>query len=148
MHAKQIHVVIALFAWVVLLVPGAASAQEYKVVVNASNPVTTVGSAQLSRIFLKKTTRWPDGSSAMPIDQLWSSEVREEFSTAVHERSAEAIAAYWQRVIFSGRAVPPVEKASDAEVLMAVRDDPNAVGYVSPSTPVGDGVKVVTVTGI
>ena len=61
--------------------------------------------------------------------------------------SVQMIAEFWRQQIFSGRNVPPVEKASDAEVLDFVRGNPGAIGYVSASTSLAPDVKVVTVNG-
>ena len=83
----------------------------------------------------------------MPVDLSANSPVREAFSLAIHERDVNAVKSYWQRQIFSGRGVPPPEKASDSEVLAFVRANPGAVGYVSSGTAVGSGVKVLEVTG-
>jgi hypothetical protein len=57
------------------------------------------------------------------------------------------IAEFWRQQIFSGRNVPPVEKASDSEVLEFVRSNPGAIGYVSSSTSPAPDVKVVVVNG-
>ena len=36
-------------------------------------------------------------------------------------------------------------KPSDAQVLSYLRDNPNAIGYVSPDATVGEGLKAVVV---
>ena len=89
---------------------------------------------------------WINGTTAMPVDQAASSDIREAFSLEVHGRDVGAIKSYWQRQIFSGRGVPPPELASDREVLDFVRANQGAVGYVSTSAKTGDGVKVLAVT--
>ncbi len=97
---------------------------------------------QASRIFLKKTTAWPDGRPAYPVDQV-EGPVREAFSRAVHGKATSAVKSYWQQQIFSGRGIPPAELRGDAEVLAHVRSIPGAIGYVSESAP-DAGVRVVT----
>lgn len=131
-----------------LCLPTPTLAQDFKVVVNDANPLTTIRADDLSRIFLKQTAAWPGGLPAYPIDQVTKNDIRQVFSRAVHKRDANAISAYWQRMIFSGRAVPPVQESTDADVLIAIRANPGAVGYVSASTPVRDEVKILEVTGI
>ena len=42
-------------------------------------------------------------------------------------------------------AVPPVVKTSDTEVMAAVRSQAGAVGYVSSTATVGEGLAVVDV---
>ena len=69
-----------------------------------------------------------------------TSPVRDSFSREVLGKSVPAVEQYWTQAIFSGRAVPPVEKRTDADVLAYVRETPGAIGYVSASTPT-EGVK-------
>jgi ABC-type phosphate transport system substrate-binding protein len=135
----------AVGALLVLLGP-AAAAQDFKVVVNSSNDTTSVTKQQLSRCFMKQTATWITGQTIAPVDQAASARVREKFSADVLGRDVSAVKSYWQRQIFSGRSVPPPEKASDAEVLAFVRANPGAVGYVSAGVDLGSGVKVLSVT--
>ena len=139
------------FLWAVagLLLFGGATdtaAQAYKVVVNAGNPVSSMPASDVANLFLKRTTRWTNGETVVAMDLPESSGVRAAFSEAVHGRSVSAIKAYWQRLIFSGRGVPPVEKASNAEVLSTVAGSSGAVGYVSGGASLPGGVKVLNVT--
>lgn len=90
--------------------------------------------ADVSRLFLKKTTNWPGGVAVVPVDQPAASRTREAFSRDVHGRSAAAVDAYWQKLVFSGSGVPPTTLASDEEVLRFVRTTPGGVGYVSLGT--------------
>ncbi|HYD55255.1 MAG TPA: hypothetical protein VEA99_21655 [Gemmatimonadaceae bacterium] len=122
-----------------------AAAQGYQVVVNAANPITSIGKAELSSIFLKKSSRFPGGGAATPVDQVRSADARVAFSKTVHSRPVTAIAAYWQQQIFAGAEVPPPEKADDAEVISFVRANPGAIGYVSSGASLGSGVKAVTI---
>ena len=119
----------------------------YQVIVNAANPVASVEARDLGRMFRKELTRWKDGSVVQPVDLRTQSPTRAAFTQQVHRRSVSAIAEFWRQQIFSGRNVPPVERASDAEVLEYVRTTPGAVGYVSAGAELGAQVKVLSVTG-
>ena len=132
-------------AALLLASPGVAQTQEYQVVVHEANPSSNVAADEISRMFMKRTTRWADGGSVVPVDLAGNSETRDAFSQAVHGRSVSAIKAYWQRQIFSGRGFPPEEMGSDTAVLAFVRNNPGAIGYVASGTSVGDGVKVLNV---
>lgn len=136
-------IAIALLAATVLIT-GTAQAASYKVVVNNSVSVNSLSKKAASDLFLKKTTKWENGSAVAPVDQLESSNAREGFSKAVHGKTAAAVKSYWNQQIFSGRDVPPVEKKSDAEVLSFVRSNPGAIGYVSEAASV-EGVRVVSI---
>jgi ABC-type phosphate transport system substrate-binding protein len=126
-------------------VPAIATGQGFKIVVNEANPTDTISKQQLSDIFMKKTDTWSNGQRALPVDQAASASTRHGFSKVIFGRDANAIKSYWQRQIFSGRGVPPPEKASDDEVLSFVRENSGAIGYVSSNTDVGSGVKVLEI---
>lgn len=121
----------------------AAAAEPFVVIVNAANPVSSVASGQLSSLFLKKVTQWSGGLPAAPVDLGADSAVREGFSRQVHHKGTAAVKAYWQQMIFSGREVPPPEKASARDVVAFVGANPGGVGYVPVGTPLGSDVKSV-----
>ena len=126
---------------------GSSYAQDgggYKVIVNSSNPVTSLRTAYLSDLFLGKIGRWDHGEDVASVDQSARSSVRAGFSRSVHHKSVSAVKSHWQQMIFSGRGVPPPELGSDAEVVAFVQRDPGAIGYVSISASL-DTVKVVEI---
>jgi len=129
-----------------LLLAGAtpANAAPFYVVVNEANSISSLSYDELSDFFLKKSSRWNHGGLVEPVDQRESTPVREIFTRNVHRKSAAAVRAFWQLRIFSGRDIPPPEKTSDAEVIAYVRNNPNAIGYVSAAVSMA-GVKVVAV---
>jgi ABC-type phosphate transport system substrate-binding protein len=120
-----------------------AAADDFKVVVHPDNPVAELSAGDVSRLFLKKTLRWSDGRPVQPVEPA-TPRVRERFAATVHEKSVNAVKSYWNQLIFSGRDVPPLEKADDAGVLAYVKANAGAVGYVSPGADLS-GVKVLLV---
>jgi ABC-type phosphate transport system substrate-binding protein len=130
---------------IALLAAAALGAEPgFLVVVNEENPVSSLSREELSELFLKKKSTWPDGSLVLPVDQLEETEVREVFNRDIHRKRSTAIRAYWQQRIFSGRDVPPPEKESDANVILYVRRHSGAIGYVS-TIWAGAGVKTLVV---
>jgi ABC-type phosphate transport system substrate-binding protein len=125
---------------------GAVPPEKFRVIVNTSVPVATLRREEVARLFLKKTTEWPTGGKVRPIDLVATSPVRDAFSRTVLGKSAADVALLWQGLIFSGRDIPPPEKASQAEVVSYVRRNPGAIGYVAPDVPLVDGVKVVALS--
>lgn len=116
----------------------------FKVIVNPSNPASSISRDELSRICLKKTTKFPDGRSASPVDLPLNSSARAAFSNAVHGKPVSAVEAFWQQQIFSGKDLPPAQK-SEAGAVDFVRSNPNGIGYVSAGTDT-QGAKVILVT--
>ncbi len=117
----------------------------YKVIVNLSNPISSMTKELASKLFLKKVSKWDNGHPVLPVDLTEASAVRERLSKELHGKSVAAIKGYWQQKIFSGRDIPPIEKTSDAEVLSYVRTNPDAIGYVSAGAA-AENVKVVKIT--
>lgn len=134
---------LALLAALALCAAQPAAGEDFKVVVNRDNPVGELTARELSRLFLKKTLRWPEGRPVQPVEPA-APALQGKFALAIHAKTLNAVKSYWNQVIFSGRDVPPLEKAGDAEVLAFVRADPGAVGYVSAGADTS-GVKVVIV---
>lgn len=118
----------------------------FRVIVHPSNPTASITRAELSAIYMRRTRSWRDGRQIVPADHPASSRVREHFSRAVHGKSVAYVTRYWQRLIFSGRGVPPRQLRNDAAVLDLVKHNRDAIGYIDRDTPPGDGVRVLPVT--
>jgi len=141
---KQLRICAVAIFLILASVNVCAQAKSYKLIVNPSNPLVSISRENVSRIFLKKTTKLPNGRGASPVDLLVSSSTRENFSEDVHGKPSSAVDAYWQQMIFSGRDIPPAQK-NESGVLDFVRSNENGVGYVSAGADTS-GVKVISVT--
>jgi ABC-type phosphate transport system substrate-binding protein len=116
------------------------------VVVHPSNAAPSIARKQLADLFLKKVTRWSDGTTVHPVEPPEGSLARAYFlSDVMGGRSAFAMKVFWNKRVLSGRDVPPIEKPSDEEVVQYVRATPGAVGYVLAATPT-PRVKVLRLT--
>jgi ABC-type phosphate transport system substrate-binding protein len=121
----------------------ATGAERFYIIVNNDNPVSSMDAKEVSKLFLKKANRWPNGQPVLPLDQSENSPIRETFSKEIHGKTIASLQAYWQQQIFSGRSIPPLVKNSDDEVIAYVKGNPNAISYVS--SPPGAGVKVLKI---
>lgn len=126
-----------------LLLPFAAAAPGYRVVVHPQNPADRASRSFVADVFLKKATRWADDSSIRPVDQRASAGARIAFSNGVLGRSVSAVKSYWQQRIFSGRDVPPPEVEDDDAVVAYVSQNSGAIGYVSAAAKL-KGVKAIS----
>jgi ABC-type phosphate transport system substrate-binding protein len=136
-----------LVALLVLAMAGAAPAADaYVIVIHPSVPGASVRRSDLAAVFLRKATRWGDGSLAVPVDQSGTSTVRSAFSQAVLQMPVTAVVQYWQKQMFTGSGLrPPAVRGSDAEVIAFVAKTKGAVGYVSPGTALPPDVKALAV---
>lgn len=135
----------ALAAALIHAAPAQAQERPVAVIVHASNPTASLSAEEVSRMLLKRQTRWPNGSHVAPVDLASGSRVREAFTRQFHGRSSDAIDNYWQQQIFSGRETPPPARKSEVEVIAFVAATPAAIGYVSASTALPQGVKALEV---
>ena len=117
----------------------------FKIVVSADHPIDSITPEELSKVFLRKQWRWADGSSTAPVDQKPESPARLAFTRAIHKRSVGSIKNFWQSRIFSGKATPPPELATDLDVLKFVEDQSGGVGYVTATTPLPPFIRVLEV---
>ncbi|MBU1263435.1 MAG: phosphate ABC transporter substrate-binding protein [Gammaproteobacteria bacterium] len=106
------------------------AAADVVAVVSAKNPVTALSKNQVMDIFLGKTSRFPDGSPAVPIDQVEGAAARDVFYASFAGKSPAQLKAHWSKIIFTGRGQPPREVANSIEVRKFIADNPNAIGYI------------------
>jgi len=119
-----------------------ASAQDVVPVVGAKSPIANLDATQVADIFLGKTSRFPDGSIALPVDQGEESPLREKFYAHFAGKSPAQVKAYWSKIIFTGRGQPPRQAADSTEVKRIVSDNPHAIGYID-SRQVDSSVRVL-----
>jgi ABC-type phosphate transport system substrate-binding protein len=144
---KLISLSLGLAAFLAGAAPASAQQKEpYRVIVNAANPATSISREELARVYMKKTTSWKTGEAVAVVDQSPRSDVRAVFSTSVLGRDVATMKNYWQQSLFSGRGVPPIEQPGDAQVAAFVATNANAIGYVSPTAALPEGVRVLEIT--
>jgi ABC-type phosphate transport system substrate-binding protein len=119
-----------------------ASVGEPVAVVSAKNPVTSLTRNQVVDIFLGKASRFPDGSPAVPLDQVEGSATREQFYLAFAGKSPAQLDAHWSKIIFTGRGQPPKEYANGAAVKKRLAENASGIGYID-QTLVDATVKVI-----
>jgi len=122
---------------------GAAGAfAQVAVVVGTKSPVGTMTADQVSAIFLGKSNALPTGNTAVLADLPDASPTHELFYTKVTGKNSAQVKAAWSRLVFSGKATPPKELGSSADVKKFVAGNPDAIGYIEKSA-VDSSVKVV-----
>jgi len=136
--------VLVLVAGMALSVWISAVRAEVVVVVSPANSVTALSAEQVADIFLGKSSRFPDGNVAVPIDQAENSSERTEFYSRFADKTLAQVKMHWAKLIFTGRGQPP-RKAKDAgEVKKLLARNPNAIGYIDRSE-VDDTVVVLEI---
>ncbi|UCC41012.1 MAG: hypothetical protein JSV96_06155 [Candidatus Aminicenantes bacterium] len=143
---EKITTIFALLITALMVSPMTAQELPFKVIVNASNPISSMTKSQVSNLFLKKVIEWENGLKVLPVDLVERFTVRQRFTNEIHGRKIRAVKAYWNKQKFSGRNLPPPEKASYEEVLKYVEENVGAIGYIPVSIQIeGYKVKVLTI---
>jgi ABC-type phosphate transport system substrate-binding protein len=117
-----------------LLLAAAAAHADVVVIVSAKNAASAMTADEISSIYLGKSTAMKPVDNATP--------VRSQFYTKVAGKDEAQVKAIWSKLVFTGKATPPKELPSSADVVKAVGADANAIGYVEKSA-VDASVKVV-----
>lgn len=126
----------------VLLASATWAHAQLVVVVNAKSAASSMTAEQVSAIFMGKANTLPSGATAQPVDQAEGGALREQFYAKVAGKQAAQVKAAWSRLVFSGKATPPKELASSAEVKKFVASNADGIGYIEKSA-VDGSVKVV-----
>lgn len=117
-----------------ILLAGAGAMQtargEVAVIVNSSNSIAQLDVDTVNKIFLGKTQSFPAGSKAEPVDHKEGAALRDEFYQKVTAKDAAQIKAYWAKLIFSGKGVPPQSLASDEEIKAWIAKNPAGIAYI------------------
>lgn len=111
------------------------------VIVNPESSLVSVNQTEVVNLFLNKSNAL-QGERLVPVDQAKGQATRTLFYETVVNKNESQLKAYWSRLIFTGKGLPPVEIGNDKMVLDRIASDPNAIGYVS-SDKVNGSVKVL-----
>jgi ABC-type phosphate transport system substrate-binding protein len=121
-----------------------ARADDVVAIVSARSPLNALSANKVADIFLGKTSRFPDGTLAVPIDLSEDSPAREKFYVQITGKSPAQMKAHWSKIIFTGRGQPPRQAGSNAEAKKAIADSPNAIGYID-ANQVDASVKILAI---
>jgi ABC-type phosphate transport system substrate-binding protein len=106
---------------------------EVVVIVSSKSTIINLTEEQTARIFLGKNDKFPNGQSAIPIDQAEGEAVRDEFYSKVTRKNASQLATYWAKLIFTGEGRLPEIATDDKDVVRKISNNPNAIGYIDKS---------------
>jgi len=123
-----------------LLVLNSSNA-EVSVVVHPEN-TSTFDKSIIKKIFLGKSKSFNNGRVAILLSPEEGDPARKVFNKKVLKKSTNQVNAYWSKMIFTGKGVPPQEMASASDIISAIAANKDAISYID-STAVTSAVKVV-----
>lgn len=125
----------------IVLLSAASANAELVVIVNKAN-ASSIDAKSVQRIFLGKEKKFSNGNVVNPINLPSGHALRTDFDEVVLGRSSSQVSAYWSKLVFTGKGVPPTEISDAAAVIAAVESDTNAIAYLD-STDVGNSVTLI-----
>lgn len=128
-----------LLAALLIWVP--TSFAELAIIVNKSNS-DNLDANYLQMVFLGKIKGYPTAGKAVPLDLPEDSPARAMFLKQVVKKTKAQFTAYWAKLMFTGKGVPPKVVENEASMLELVAKNPSIIGYVDAAN-VTDDVRVV-----
>ena len=111
------------------------------VIVSQNSSINSATIKEISALFLAKTNRLK-GTSLHPIDLIQDGSIRNTFYRSVTKKSPMQMKAYWSRLIFTGKGIPPSTVESAEDVIDIIIEEPNHIGYIN-TKDVSSDVKVL-----
>lgn len=99
---------------------------------------------QIRNIYLGKNKVFPDGTKVEAYELKEGSASRKNFLQKILNKSEASYNALWARMLFSSKSEPPIEAASDIELIQQIARNRNGIGYVDSSS-VDSSVRVILV---
>jgi ABC-type phosphate transport system substrate-binding protein len=115
----------------VLLCVVGSSATSLSVVTSSKNSVASVSQAEIEDLFMGRSFSFPDGKKVRIIIKTETDPDHKFFTEQFLKKSLSSFKSHWARLIFTGRARPPLIVNSDDQVKKAIAEDPSSLGYIS-----------------
>ena len=123
-----------------LLVPLAVHG-ELLIVTSTRSGNIELSREQAEKLFLGRSVTLVDGTPITLVD-LPIGAVRDDFYQKLTSKNPAQIRAYWSRLVFTGRALPPREADSVADAKQLLAETPNLIGYLDKAD-ITSGMRVL-----
>lgn len=100
------------------------------VVTHAGNTNAALSLASVRAIFSMRLNTWPDGAAVTVFVLPDRHPQHAHFSRTVLKMLPYRLRREWDRLVFSGTGVAPIEVASPAEMKQRVASTPGSIGYL------------------
>ncbi len=123
-----------------------AMANDSDIVVAVSNrsDIESISKRELIDVFMGRFDVLENGERVQPIDYSEDSRLRAAFYERLVGKSQKQINAYWSRLVFSGRAKPPVRVDDVEQSIRFIQQNPTGLAYL-PASRVSEEMKIVLV---
>jgi ABC-type phosphate transport system substrate-binding protein len=122
--------------------PAHADGDDIAVIVNKTNGIPSMNRSQLNALFKAKSSQFPGGARATPVNLPPESPARQAFDSAVLGLKPDEVERFWVDSKIRSGVGSPRKLPGAAALVRFVSTDESAIGYV-PVSELGDGVRVV-----
>ena len=133
---------ISLLAAAALIALARPAAAETVIVCAPHSPITALTRNEAEQLYLGRTRKLAGGIAVTPVD-LPAGAARDHFYRQLTGKNPGQIRAYWSRLVFTGRALPPPEAASAAEALAWLDANPDFIAYMPAQEVATRNVRVL-----
>lgn len=116
---------------------------EVSVIVNAGNS-SSIDDKLVKNIFLGKAKAFSNGETIDVFTLPDNLAETESFRQMALSKSNSQFKSYWSKLAFTGKGTPAKEFANDDELINAVKNNVNAIGFIDSNKVTAD-VKVVAI---
>jgi ABC-type phosphate transport system substrate-binding protein len=120
----------------------ARAGQKIAIIVNAKNPVKSLGLDEIEAIFKALKRSWSGGKRILPFNFPARDPLRVAFDLAALHMEPGAVARYWIDQRVRGGQHPPTQVPTSQMMRQVVSSLETGIGYV-PVSEVRSGVKIV-----
>ncbi len=114
----------------------------FAVIVSKNLNIEEMSKKNISRIFLSKTKRLPNGQKAITIEPN-EKEYQEIFYKEVCGKTRRQLKRYWATVLFTGKGQPPKKMRKVEDIIEYVKNNNNVIAYVPVASLTSDDVKII-----
>ncbi len=130
-----------LFTMMILIFCSQFCQAQTVVVVAKDSPIESLDDQYIANIFLARTSRFPNGEKAQPIE-LKNNDLRKRFYQDISGKTPRQLNAYWTTLVFTGKGKPPHSYTNAEDLQMKLLAQPGCITYL-PLDEVTDNMKIV-----
>jgi|SRR5579864_1426139 len=146
-HRIYLTIVASLLLLMLASTTTAQQATEVAVVVNPDNPVSSISTDELRRIFAGDKQSWSGNMPVFPVIRAPQAAERQFLLGRILKMTEQEYKQYWVRKVYSGEALhEPVAVFSNGMQLEAIRAKKGGIALISLQD-VHSGVKIIKVDG-
>lgn len=111
------------------------------VIVSKNSSINNITKKELSKIFLSKTKRLPNGDRSITLEYI-NKDHQSKFYKLICNKNEKQLKKYWAKMIFTGRGQPAKKFKSIENLIEFVENNNNAISYI-PSKYMNSNLKMI-----